>query len=179
VTGALVLLKDVSDIRRRTDCCFQGRRHPRSAHRSRTTCRRSRRYCASIRRMPTGEARQALEESERRVRSIAVVTRSSPGHDRRGRLQRHLPTWPAWRGHGSADRPVASATKARQASFRQRWPHPCVVITELFQNAAEHAFPHPLDEAAESGGQGARHHPRERRAVRSETSYGSLSGTTA
>jgi len=69
---------------------------------------------------------------------------------------------------GSADRPVRISYKGEAGELQAAVATPlAVVITELLQNAAEHAFPHTLeeagerdgsgvDEAAESGGSGER-----------------------
>ncbi|MGH9120815.1 MAG: sensor histidine kinase, partial [Acidimicrobiales bacterium] len=101
------------------------------------------------RRLPPGEGRHALDESERRVRSIALVheilsrdTRDEVDFNQilpslvrlaedmgpEGRV-RFGYSGEAGRLHGSVATPLA------------------VVVTELLQNAAEHAFPHP-DQAA-------------------------------
>ena len=113
-----------------------------------------------------------------------------PGHRRRGRLQRHPPVAGA---HGRGSRPrstgrCGSATAARPASCRPSVATPlAVVITELLQNAAEHAFPRHEDGAAMTGRTARRPSARRvRRRCRSTssctaptTSCGSRSATTA
>jgi two-component sensor histidine kinase len=75
VTGALVLLRDVSDLRRRDRLLMSKDAAIREVHHR---VKNNLQTISSLlriqsRRMARGEARHALEESERRVRSIAVV----------------------------------------------------------------------------------------------------------
>ena len=75
VTGALVLLRDVSDLRRRDRLLMSKDAAIREVHHR---VKNNLQTISSLlriqaRRVSDGEARHALEESERRVRSIAVV----------------------------------------------------------------------------------------------------------
>ena len=75
VTGALVLMRDVSDLRRRDRLLLSKDAAIREVHHR---VKNNLQTISSLlrlqsRRMPTGQPRHALEEAERRVRSIAVV----------------------------------------------------------------------------------------------------------
>jgi two-component sensor histidine kinase len=150
VTGALVLLKDVSDIRRRDRLLLSKDAAIREVHHR---VKNNLQTISSLlriqsRRMPTGEARQALEESERRVRSIAVVheilsrdtTDEVDFNDILPSLARMAEDM------GSSDRPVRISYTGEAGELQAAVATPlAVVITELLQNAAEHAFPDPDD----------------------------------
>ncbi len=91
-TGAVVLVRDVTDLRRR-DRLLMGKDvairevHHRVKNNLQTISSLLR---LQSRRLPKGEARHALEEAERRVRSIAVVHENPfSRYGRRGRFQRH------------------------------------------------------------------------------------------
>ena len=159
VTGALVLLKDVSDIRRRDRLLLSKDAAIREVHHR---VKNNLQTISSLlriqsRRMPTGEARQALEESERRVRSIAVVheilsrdtTDEVDFNDILPSLARMAEDM------GSTDRPVRISYKGEAGELQAAVATPlAVVITELLQNAAEHAFPEPNDASGEDDGLG-------------------------
>ena len=127
VTGALVLMRDVSDLRRRDRLLLSKDAAIREVHHR---VKNNLQTISSLlrlqsRRMPTGQPRSALEEAERRVRSIAVVHEIlSAGHRRRGRLQRHpARRWSAWpRTSGATTGRCASPTGARPASCTPRSP---------------------------------------------------------
>ncbi len=102
------------------------------------------------RRMPPGDARQALEESERRVRSIAVVheilsrdtTDEVDFNDILPSLVRMAEDM------GRPDRPLRISYRGEAGELQASVATPlAVVITELLQNAAEHAFPARHDDS--------------------------------
>ncbi|MHB1535610.1 MAG: histidine kinase N-terminal domain-containing protein, partial [Acidimicrobiales bacterium] len=75
ITGAVVLLRDVSDLRRRDRLLLSKDAAIREVHHR---VKNNLQTISSLlrlqsRRLPEGESRHALEEAERRVRSIAVV----------------------------------------------------------------------------------------------------------
>jgi two-component sensor histidine kinase len=146
VTGALVLMRDVSDLRRRDRLLLSKDAAIREVHHR---VKNNLQTISSLlrlqsRRLPTGQPRHALEEAERRVRSIAVVheilsrdtadevdfndilpslVRMAEDLGRDDRLVRITYRGEAGELHASVATPLA------------------VVITELLQNAAEHAWP--------------------------------------
>ena len=146
VTGALVLVRDVSDLRRRDRLLLSKDAAIREVHHR---VKNNLQTISSLlriqsRRMPTGEARHALEESERRVRSIAVVheilsrdtTDEVDFNDILPSLVRMAEDL------GSADRPVKITYAGEAGLLQAAVATPlAVVITELLQNAAEHARP--------------------------------------
>jgi two-component system, sensor histidine kinase PdtaS len=146
VTGALVLVRDVSDIRRRDRLLLSKDAAIREVHHR---VKNNLQTISSLlriqaRRMPPGESRHALEESERRVRSIAVVheilsrdtTDEVDFNDILPSLVRLAEDM------GSADRPVRIHYHGEAGELKASVATPlAVVITELLQNAAEHAFP--------------------------------------
>ena len=146
VTGALVLLRDVSDLRRRDRLLMSKDAAIREVHHR---VKNNLQTISSLlriqaRRMPSGEARQALEESERRVRSIAVV------HEILSRdttdevdFNEILPALVRLaEDMGTSERPVHITCSGDPGLLQATIATPlAVVITELLQNAAEHAVP--------------------------------------
>ncbi|MCU4185817.1 sensor histidine kinase [Acidiferrimicrobium sp. IK] len=146
ITGALVLLRDVSELRRRDRLLLSKDAAIREVHHR---VKNNLQTISSLlrlqsRRLPQGEARHALEESERRVRSIALVheilsrdtTDEVDFNDILPSLVRMAEDL------GSSDRPVHITTTGETGELQAALATPlAVVITELLQNAAEHAFP--------------------------------------
>jgi two-component system, sensor histidine kinase PdtaS len=163
VTGSLVLLRDVSDIRRRDRLLLSKDAAIREVHHR---VKNNLQTISSLlriqyRRMPAGEARQALEESERRVRSIAVVheilsrdtTDEVDFNDILPSLVRMAEDM------GRPDRPLRISYRGEAGELQASVATPlAVVITELLQNAAEHAFParHDDGDVSFDNGGGAR-----------------------
>ncbi|HET9690970.1 MAG TPA: sensor histidine kinase [Acidimicrobiales bacterium] len=146
VTGALVLLRDVSELRRRDRLLLSKDAAIREVHHR---VKNNLQTISSLlrlqsRRLPQGEARHALEESERRVRSIALVheilSRDTTDAVDFGDI---LPSLVRMAEDlGSADRPVRISTEGGAGQLPSALATPlAVVLTELLQNAAEHAFP--------------------------------------
>ena len=156
VTGALVLMRDVSDLRRRDRLLLSKDAAIREVHHR---VKNNLQTISSLlriqsRRMPTGEARHALEESERRVRSIAVV------HEILSRdttdvvdFNDILPSLVRMAEDlGSTERPVRITYSGEAGELQAAVATPlAVVITELLQNAAEHARPVGETQAAGKG----------------------------
>ena len=152
-SGALVLMRDVSDLRRRDRMLLSKDATIREIHHR---VKNNLQTIASLlrlqgRRLRSPEARAALAESERRIRSIAIVhetlsreagdvvpfneivrplarlveeTSSSPDHTIRFRVEGDAGELP-----GEVATPLA------------------VVLNELMQNAVDHAFPEPGPDA--------------------------------
>jgi two-component sensor histidine kinase len=146
MSGALVLLRDVSDLRRRDRLLLSKDAAIREVHHR---VKNNLQTISSLlrlqsRRMPAGQARHALQESERRVRSIAIV-HEILSRDTADAVDFNdiLPSLVRMaEDFGSDDRPVRityrGAAGDLQASIATAL---AVVITELLQNAAEHAVP--------------------------------------
>ncbi len=161
ITGALVLMRDVSDLRRRDRLLLSKDAAIREVHHR---VKNNLQTISSLlrlqaRRMPPGEARQALEESERRVRSIAVVheilsrdtTDEVDFNDILPALARMAEDL------GGTDRPVRITYRGEAGELQASIATPlAVVITELLQNAAEHAFPTGPGPLARPGGPAGR-----------------------
>jgi two-component system, sensor histidine kinase PdtaS len=146
MTGALVLMRDVSDLRRRDRLLLSKDAAIREVHHR---VKNNLQTISSLlriqaRRVPAGDARHALEESERRVRSIAVVheilsrdtTDEVDFNDILPALVRMAEDM------GSAERPIRITRTGEAGLLQASVATPlAVVVTELLQNAAEHSFP--------------------------------------
>jgi two-component sensor histidine kinase len=148
VTGALVLMRDVSDVRRMDRLLLSKDAAIREVHHR---VKNNLQTISSLlrlqaRRLPDGEAKSALEESERRVRTIALVHEilSRDASDQVDfddivpsllRMAEDLmPPEAHFRiGHDgdAGELPASVATPL------------AVILTELLQNAVEHAFSGP------------------------------------
>ncbi|HEX6392219.1 MAG TPA: sensor histidine kinase, partial [Acidimicrobiales bacterium] len=156
VTGSLVLVRDVSDLRRRDRLLLSKDAAIREVHHR---VKNNLQTISSLlriqsRRMPEGEGRHALEESERRVRSIAVVheilsrdtTDEVDFNDILPSLVRMAEDL------GSPDHPVRISYTGAAGQLPAAVATPlAVVITELMQNAAEHAMPAGVPASVSSG----------------------------
>jgi two-component sensor histidine kinase len=152
VTGAVALLRDVSDLRRRDRLLLSKDAAIREVHHR---VKNNLQTISSLlrlqaRRMPEGEGRHALQESERRVRSIALVheilsrdtTDEVDFNDILPSLIRMAEDL------GSTHRPVRITYQGQAGELAAAIATPlAVVVNELLQNAAEHAF--PVDEGAD------------------------------
>ncbi len=148
VTGAVLLLRDVSDIRRRDRLLLSKDATIREVH------HRVKNNLQTIsallrlqgRRLVSVEAKQAVEESVRRIRSIALVheTLSQKLHDTVpfDDLIRPLIRI-VEEGLQGDDRPVRFSVIGEAGSLSADVATPlAVVLVELMQNAVEHAYPH-------------------------------------
>jgi two-component system, sensor histidine kinase PdtaS len=147
VTGAVLLLRDVSDIRRRDRLLLSKDATIREVH------HRVKNNLQTIsallrlqgRRLHSTEAKQAVEESVRRIRSIALVheTLSQKLHDTVpfDDLIRPLIRI-VEEGLQGDDRPVRFNIIGEAGSLPADVATPlAVVLVELMQNAVEHAYP--------------------------------------
>lgn len=146
LTGAVVLLRDVTDLRQRDRLLLSKDAAIREVHHR---VKNNLQTISSLlrlqsRRLPLSDARHALEESERRVRSIALVheilsrdtTDEVDFNDILPSLIRMAEDL------GSTARPVRITCRGDAGKLQAAVATPlAVVLTELLQNAAEHAFP--------------------------------------
>ncbi|MGH9155522.1 MAG: sensor histidine kinase [Acidimicrobiales bacterium] len=148
VTGALVLLRDVTDLRRRDRLLVSKDATIREVHHR---VKNNLQTIGSLlrlqaRRLPRGDAAWvALTDAERRIRSIALVheilsrdpSQQVPFTDIIGPLVRM-----AHEGVLVPERPVTFSVHGPAGEVPAELATPlAVVLTELLQNAAEHAFP--------------------------------------
>ncbi len=147
VTGALVLMRDVSDLRRRDRMLVSMDATIREIHHR---VKNNLQTVSSLlriqgRRLESPEAKQAIDESVRRIQSIAVIHEmlAVSGGDEVELADIVRPIMEmAQTSLVSSDRPVqfrqigaGPTLSARKASSL------AVVVTELIQNAIEHGFP--------------------------------------
>ncbi|HTJ74772.1 MAG TPA: sensor histidine kinase [Acidimicrobiales bacterium] len=147
VTGALALLRDVSDLRRRDRLLVSKDATIREIHHR---VKNNLQTISSLlrlhgRRLESPEARDAIEESVRRIRSIALVHETlSAGASQEvdfGDIVRQLVRM-VGEGILSDDHPVRLAVEGDPGELRAEVATPlAVVLTELLQNAVEHGFP--------------------------------------
>jgi two-component sensor histidine kinase len=146
VTGALVLMRDVSDLRRLDRLLLSKDAAIREVHHR---VKNNLQTISSLlrlqaRRLEPGEGKSSLEEAERRIRSIALVheilsreaTDQVDFNDILPSLARMaedlLPH----------DQPVRIGYEGEAGELPAEVATPlAVILTELLQNAAEHAFP--------------------------------------
>jgi len=147
ITGAIVLLRDVTDLRRRDQLLLSKDQAIREVHHR---VKNNLQTIGSLlrlqgRRLAPGDGREALEEAERRIRSIALVheilSRDAGEQvpfdeivNPLVRMAKEAFTFPgvpvSFRVEGEAgDLPATIATPL------------AVVLTELLQNSVEHGFP--------------------------------------
>jgi two-component sensor histidine kinase len=147
ITGAIVLLRDVTDLRRRDQLLLSKDQAIREVHHR---VKNNLQTIGSLlrlqgRRLAAGDGREALEEAERRIRSIALVheilSRDAgeevPFDEIVGplvRMAKEAFTFPGV----PVDFKVVGAAGELPATIATPL---AVVLTELLQNAVEHAFP--------------------------------------
>ncbi len=148
-TGALLLLRDISELRRRDRLLVSMDATIREIHHR---VKNNLQTISSLlrlqgRRLTSIEAKQAIEESVRRIRSIALVheTLSQEGG---GEVPFNDIVRPLVRmveeSLVSPDRQVRFRVEGDAGRVPARVATPlAVVVTELLQNAADHAFPLP------------------------------------
>ena len=147
VTGAVVLLRDVSDLRRRDRLLVSKDATIREIHHR---VKNNLQTISSLlrlhgRRLESDEARAAIEESVRRIRSIALVHETlSAGASQEvdlGEIVRELVRM-VGEGIVSDEQPVRLVVEGHPGEVRAEVATPlAVVLTELLQNAVEHGFP--------------------------------------
>lgn len=154
VSAGLVLLRDITDLRRRDQLLISKDATIREVHHR---VKNNLQTISSLlrlqgRRLPQGEGRTALAEAERRIRSIALVheilsrdpAQQVPFSEIIEPLLR-MAREAALSPEGMAT--FTSAGEAGQLPAEMATPL-AVVINELLQNAAEHAFPAAMPVAA-------------------------------
>jgi two-component system, sensor histidine kinase PdtaS len=146
MTGALVLLRDVSDLRRRDRLLLSKDAAIREVHHR---VKNNLQTISSLlrlqaRRLQPGEGKNALEEAERRVRSIALVHEilSREATDQVD-FNEILPSLVRMAEDLiSSEQPVSIGYDGEAGELPAEVATPlAVILTELLQNAAEHAFP--------------------------------------
>jgi two-component sensor histidine kinase len=146
LTGAVVLMLDVTELRRRDRLLLSKDAAIREVHHR---VKNNLQTISSLlrlqaRRLGEGEARKALEESERRIRSIALVheilSRDTKDQVDFNDILPSLVRMAEDLSRGS--RRVRVTYQGEAGSLQAAVATPlAVVLTELLQNAAEHAFP--------------------------------------
>lgn len=145
--GAVVVMRDVSDLRRRDRLLISKDATIREIHHR---VKNNLQTISSLlrlqgRRLASAEAREAIEESVRRIRSIALVhdiLSAGAGEEVEfGQIVRPLVRM-VEEGLLSDDRPVRFVVEGDAGELRAEVATPlAVVLTELLQNAVQHAFP--------------------------------------
>jgi HisJ family histidinol phosphate phosphatase len=164
LTGAVVLLRDVTDLRRRDRLLVSKDATIREIHHR---VKNNLQTISSLlrlqgRRLPPGEGRTALRESERRIRSIAIVheilSREAGDQVPFDEIVRSLVRMTE--DAVVSGRPVKLCVAGDAGDLTADLATPlAVVLAELLQNAIEHAFEggEPADRAdSEPGGDGDR-----------------------
>jgi two-component system, sensor histidine kinase PdtaS len=147
VSGALVLVRDVTDVRRRDRLLISKDATIREVHHR---VKNNLQTISSLlrlqgRRLAPGEGRVALQEAERRIRSIALVheilSREAGEQIDFNEIIDPLVRM-AREGVLTPDRPVLFTVDGDAGELPAELATPlAVVLTELLQNAVEHAFP--------------------------------------
>jgi two-component sensor histidine kinase len=147
ITGGVLLLRDVSDLRRRDRLLVTMDATIREVHHR---VKNNLQTISSLlrlqaRREPPGSGRTALEEAERRIRSIALIheilSRETGDSVDLNEIVRQL-VRVAEEGVFTAEAPVRFRVNGDGGILPADIATPLgVVLTELLTNAAEHAFP--------------------------------------
>lgn len=147
VTGALVLLRDISDVRSRDRMLVSMDATIREIHHR---VKNNLQTISSLlrlqgRRLTSREAKVAIDESVRRIRSIALVheilSRAASEEVPFNEIVRPLVRM-VEDSVSSPDRPVRFLVEGDAGTLDDRVATPlAVVLTELLQNAVDHAFP--------------------------------------
>ncbi len=161
-TGALLLLRDISELRRRDRLLVSMDATIREIHHR---VKNNLQTISSLlrlqgRRVTSPEARSAIRESVRRIRSIALV-HETLSREVSGQIPFNDIVRPLVRmveeSLVSPDRPVRFRVEGDAGMLPARVATPlAVVLTELLQNAADHAFPDvalPVADGQEVGGE--------------------------
>ncbi len=147
VTGALVLLRDISDLRSRDRMLVSMDATIREIHHR---VKNNLQTISSLlrlqgRRLTSPEAKVAIDESVRRIRSIALVheilSRAAGDEVPFNEIVRPLVRM-VEDSVSSPERPVRFVVEGDAGTLADRVATPlAVVLTELLQNAVDHAFP--------------------------------------
>jgi two-component sensor histidine kinase len=146
-TGAAVIVRDVTDLRRRDRLLLSKDATIREVHHR---VKNNLQTISSLlriqgRRLENEEAKMAIEESVRRIRSIALVhetlSRAAGEELEFDQILRQL-TRMAEEGLVMPDRAVEFGVEGDAGELRAEVATPlALVLTELLQNAIEHAYP--------------------------------------
>jgi len=158
VAGGVVLMRDVSDLRRRDRMLISKDATIREIHHR---VKNNLQTISSLlrlqgRRLESPEARAAIDQSVRRIRSIALVhetlSRAASQDLDFGDIVRPLVRM-VEEGLLSEERPVRLSVEGDAGELRAEIATPlAVVLTELLQNAVQHAFPaDPADQERRPG----------------------------
>ena len=147
VTGGVVLMRDVSDLRRRDRMLISKDATIREIHHR---VKNNLQTISSLlrlqgRRLESPEAQSAIDQSVRRIRSIALVhetlSRAAAQDVDFGDILRPLVRM-VEEGLLSEERPVRLLVEGEAGELRAEIATPlAVVLTELLQNAVQHGFP--------------------------------------
>jgi two-component sensor histidine kinase len=157
VSGAVVLTRDISELRRRDRLLLSKDATIREIHHR---VKNNLQTISSLlrlqgRRFSSPEAKMAIEESVRRIRSIALVheTLSREAGDDVAFIEIVRPlVRMVEEGMSSPDRPVTFLVDGDAGVLPATVATPlAVVLNELLQNAIDHAFPDELDLQAAPG----------------------------
>jgi len=157
VSGAVVLMRDVSELRRRDRLLLSKDATIREIHHR---VKNNLQTISSLlrlqgRRFTSPEAKTAIEESVRRIRAIALVheTLSREAGDDVAFVEIVRPLLRmVEEGMSSEDRPVSFTVEGDAGFLPATVATPLsVVLNELLQNAIDHAFPVALDLKAVPG----------------------------
>jgi two-component sensor histidine kinase len=157
VSGAVVLTRDVSELRRRDRLLLSKDATIREIHHR---VKNNLQTISSLlrlqgRRFSSPEAKVAIEESVRRIRAIALVheTLSREAGDDVAFVEIVRPlARMVEEGMSSEDRPVSFTVEGDAGFLPAMVATPLsVVLNELLQNAIDHAFPAGVDLQAEPG----------------------------
>jgi two-component sensor histidine kinase len=156
VTGAVALTRDISELRRRDLLLLSKDATIREIHHR---VKNNLQTISSLlrlqgRRLESGEAKQAIEESVRRIRSIALVheTLSREAGDEVPFVAIVRPIVRMIEEVADDERPVRVEVIGDAGSLPADIATPlAVVVNELLQNAIDHAFPPELDLASKPG----------------------------
>jgi two-component sensor histidine kinase len=147
VTGAVVLLRDVSELRRRDRLLVSKDATIREIHhRVKNNLQTiSSLLRLQVRRLASPEAKDAIEESVRRIRSIALV-HETLARDATEEVDFNSIVRPLVRtvaeGLSSPERPIHFQVEGDAGELPAEVATPlAVVLTELLQNTVDHAFP--------------------------------------
>jgi two-component system, sensor histidine kinase PdtaS len=161
--GALILLRDVTDLRRRDRMLMSKDATIREIHHR---VKNNLQTIASLlrlqgRRLDAPEARQAIEESERRIRSIAIV-HETLSREAREEVDFAAVLKPLVRIVEETVQTTENGLKFDVSGETGQIPGElatplAVVLNELMQNAVDHAFP-IVDGVDDSGGSGGTVH---------------------
>ncbi len=157
VSGAVVLTRDVSELRRRDRLLVSKDATIREIHHRVMNNLETISSLLGLqgRRFSSPEAKQAIEESVRRIRAIALVheTLSREAGDDVAFVEIVRPLLRmVEEGMSSEDRPVSFSVEGDAGFLPAMVATPLsVVLNELLQNAIDHAFPTEVDLQAEPG----------------------------